>query len=176
MVRNEPTFVRVIVDSVLKQFGETLFVTKTVRELLFDGYDDALLSFVANLNISAINIPFDKFGWFYAVRKRSFYKIKNNLFIKNLKKKEKKTNFSIPFYLLFIILKRNGSETYDGIFNMHTGVDNISDLGVLDKWNYSNETNHWSGECNDIRGTTGELWPPLNRDETVEIFAPDICT
>lgn len=41
-------------------------VTKPVRELLFDGYDDPLLDLLRNAHLPNVNVPFDKFGWFYA--------------------------------------------------------------------------------------------------------------
>lgn len=42
-----------------------LVVTKTVQELLFDGYEDPLLTLVrANGNPDIPKPPFDKFGWF----------------------------------------------------------------------------------------------------------------
>ncbi|CAB3360083.1 Hypothetical predicted protein [Cloeon dipterum] len=41
-------------------------VTKKVREYLFEGYDDSLISLADKLPALAnIEIPFDKFGWFY---------------------------------------------------------------------------------------------------------------
>ncbi len=44
---------------------------KTVRELLFDGYSDPILEVASELKkITNISIPFDKFGWFYDVRKK----------------------------------------------------------------------------------------------------------
>ncbi|XP_046739504.1 protein croquemort-like isoform X3 [Diprion similis] len=136
-VRDEILAVRLAVNVMLGRFSERLFVTKTARELLFDGYSSEFLDFVHSLDIPGVNIPFEKFGWFYG---------------------------------------RNLSDTYDGVFNMHTGVENVYNLGVLENWNYRNKTDFWSGECSSIRGTTGELWPPVDRDESIEIFAPDICT
>ncbi|XP_046415486.1 protein croquemort-like isoform X2 [Neodiprion fabricii] len=136
-VRNENIAVRLTVNLMLERYGESLFVTKTARELLFEGYSNAFLDFVHTLDIPGVNIPFEKFGWFYG---------------------------------------RNLSDTYDGVFNMHTGVEDVLNLGVLENWNYRNRTDFWSGECSMIRGTTGELWPPVDRDESIEIFAPDICT
>lgn len=44
---------------------ENLTVTKTVRELLFDGYEDRMLQWATKMNKSLV--PFDKFGWFYEV-------------------------------------------------------------------------------------------------------------
>lgn len=51
----------------LEYYDETLVVTKTARELLFEGYTDEFLEFALRLNISMFDIPFDKFGWFYGV-------------------------------------------------------------------------------------------------------------
>lgn len=47
--------------------GETLAVTKTVQELLFDGYEDPLIDIALKLNISGLNLPFKRFGWFVDV-------------------------------------------------------------------------------------------------------------
>jgi hypothetical protein len=47
---------------------ENRHVTKTVRELLYDGYEDPLVSLAGRLPaLAKIDIPFDRFGWFYEV-------------------------------------------------------------------------------------------------------------
>lgn len=48
---------------------DPLDVTKSVGELLFDGYEDRLINLGRKLPIlSVVSIPdFDKFGWFYKV-------------------------------------------------------------------------------------------------------------
>lgn len=43
------------------------FITRTAGELLFDGYDDTLLS-MADMFASSADRPLDKFAWFYKVR------------------------------------------------------------------------------------------------------------
>lgn len=54
--------------SVLLKVEESFAVKKSVRELLFDGYEDPILNIASELKkITNISIPFDKFGWFYAV-------------------------------------------------------------------------------------------------------------
>ena len=42
------------------------FLTQTAGELLFDGYDDTLLS-MADMFASSADRPMDKFAWFYKV-------------------------------------------------------------------------------------------------------------
>lgn len=47
---------------------EQRHVTKSVREFLFDGYEDPLISLADTLPaLAQIDIPFDRFGWFYKV-------------------------------------------------------------------------------------------------------------
>ncbi|XP_077284882.1 protein peste-like [Arctopsyche grandis] len=47
-------------------FNQEISVTKTARELLFDGYDDPLLDLAKSLPQKETNAPpVDKFGWFY---------------------------------------------------------------------------------------------------------------
>ncbi|KAG8037465.1 hypothetical protein G9C98_005675 [Cotesia typhae] len=55
-------FALLAANSVLKLLNESQTITKTVRELLFDGYDDKLLELVNNVTK---DLPFSKFGWFY---------------------------------------------------------------------------------------------------------------
>lgn len=51
----------------MREEKETLFVTHTVDELLFTGYDDNLLRIMKNITIPGLNFPFTKFGWFVDV-------------------------------------------------------------------------------------------------------------
>ncbi|KAH0569073.1 protein croquemort-like isoform X2 [Cotesia glomerata] len=63
-LRFKGLFALLAVNSVLKILNESRTVTKTVGELLFDGYDDKLLELVHKLNVTK-DLPFSKFGWFY---------------------------------------------------------------------------------------------------------------
>lgn len=58
---------------------------------------------------------------------------------------------------------------------MYTGETDILKLGVISRWNGFSRTNYFPGACGDVNGTSGELWPPVEDDEKVYIFAPDIC-
>ena len=53
-------------------FKSQLFATQTVIELLFDGYDDPLLSLGTQLP-EGIFPPFDKFAWFYQRNNSDYY-------------------------------------------------------------------------------------------------------
>lgn len=49
----------------MKAIDQKLIITKTVNELLFEGYDDAMLKIARKMNFT--KIPFSKFAWFYGV-------------------------------------------------------------------------------------------------------------
>lgn len=114
---------------------EQMFVTKPAHEWLFDGMEDSILNLVNNSNL--INLPYDKFGWFY---------------------------------------DRNMSASYDGVFKIKTGEDDIYNLGIMDSWNKVNQTKYYEGNCAMVNGTSGELFPPMKgRAEKVSLFISDMC-
>lgn len=134
-VRNADALAKLGVNLILNLRGGSLFVTRKVSEMLFDGYNDPLLDYLKEANSGII--PFDKFGWFY---------------------------------------DRNGSWSYDGVFNMNNGEIDITKLGTLHSWNGESTTNFYSDACSKINGTTGRVWPPnMNAEEDVTVFLPDIC-
>lgn len=58
---------------------------------------------------------------------------------------------------------------------MYTGEKDVNQLGIITVWNGMSRTKYYEGHCGDVNGTSGELWPPLEGEEKVYIFAPDIC-
>ncbi|XP_052899490.1 protein croquemort-like [Anopheles moucheti] len=150
-LRNEPIFL-FYVDGIIMEnnLTTTPFYDVLAREMIFEGYDDSLLT---NLLLLLELIPpearppidlppYDRFGWFYG---------------------------------------RNGSETYDGTFTIGTGKDTVYNTGVMRLWNGANKTDYYRGVCGQIRGTTGEVWPPWGRSlsgtpPNVTVFAPDVCS
>lgn len=86
------------------------------------------------------------------------------------------TAFNIPFDKFGWFVDRNGSWSYDGVFNINTGTTDITKLGMLNMWNGAPTTNFYSDGCSVINGTTGELWPPkINSTKDISLFSPDIC-
>lgn len=63
----------------MREKKEKIFITKSARELLFDGYEDELLDLFKELNVTSINIPFKKFGWFVEVSKIIIKSMKSNV-------------------------------------------------------------------------------------------------
>nr|XP_056715064.1 scavenger receptor class B member 1 [Euleptes europaea] len=64
-----------------------------------------------------------------------------------------------------------------GLFTVNTGVDDISKVHMVDTWNGLKKVSYWrSDQCNQINGTSGELWPPfMTPSSPVEFYSPDAC-
>lgn len=63
-IRSGDSFFISGIDSILEFAKSTLFVTKPVRDLLFEGYQEKILDTAKDIGIV---VPYDKFGWFYPV-------------------------------------------------------------------------------------------------------------
>lgn len=63
LMKSKPVIIREMSDKFIQSVNKGLTMTKTVGEVLFDGYKDELLVIAKKLNFT--NIPFTKFGWFY---------------------------------------------------------------------------------------------------------------
>lgn len=53
----------------LSLYGHKVYVVKKANELLFDGYEDDLISMAATMQDMGmnLNIPYKRFGWMYDV-------------------------------------------------------------------------------------------------------------
>ncbi|KYN06540.1 PREDICTED: protein croquemort-like [Cyphomyrmex costatus] len=69
---------------------------------------------------------------------------------------------------------RNNSDM-DGHLNMETGEDDISQLGILRKWNYRDTTKFFKSPCNVIEGSAGGFWPPYRTKNQISLFSVEIC-
>ncbi|KAJ8959906.1 hypothetical protein NQ318_011643 [Aromia moschata] len=116
----------------------SIYITKSVGNVLFDGYDDPLMNIANTFPFLAGNNfpPMDKFGWFYG---------------------------------------RNGSEDYEGSFNMDTGV--WGQLGELYEWKYANHTPYYRDKCGGLsKVSAGEFFPTnLRNDTLIKFFSADLC-
>ena len=65
-MNKSPLWFKVVFNRLISKYKSELFVTKTSRELLFDGYEDPLLDLAKHFPSGKFP-PFDKFAWFYQV-------------------------------------------------------------------------------------------------------------
>ena len=69
---------------------------------------------------------------------------------------------------------RNGTDWYDGVYNMFTGEDDVNKLGKVVRWNY---TDHFafSGKCGKVRGY-GDIISPGQDGTTLDLNQEaDMC-
>ncbi|XP_043237513.1 protein croquemort-like [Amphibalanus amphitrite] len=83
-------------------------------------------------------------------------------------------NITIPFDKFGWFYSRNGSNYYDGVFNMDTGAE-VTQLGRLHYWNNTDKTSAFEAPCNMINGSAGELFHPRRQRDYVEFYSTDIC-
>ncbi|XP_071798477.1 scavenger receptor class B member 1-like [Asterias amurensis] len=73
------------------------------------------------------------------------------------------------------LLGRNDTEF--GEYTVFTGVENISSVNLVDKFNGLPELNHWTSDyANQIVGTDGMMYhQDIKEDELLNLFHPDLC-
>ncbi|XP_022239047.1 scavenger receptor class B member 1-like isoform X2 [Limulus polyphemus] len=68
------------------------------------------------------------------------------------------------------------NNTDDGEFTVFTGKGDLNKFGIIEKWNGTHSLKYWTGSCNTIAGSNGELGPPLAKEQkTVTVFQTDFC-
>ncbi|KAG6451940.1 protein croquemort [Manduca sexta] len=64
-MRNERMIIKIPVDVFLRLYHSNMFLTANVSSWLFDGIDDPVLDIASQFPNLPMEIPYDKFGWFY---------------------------------------------------------------------------------------------------------------
>merc|ERR1712080_19308 len=83
---------------------------------------------------------------------------------------------NIPFDRFGWVYSRNGSEDYDGEFQMWTGEDDIYKVGQITMWNRKdNVGNFFPAPCDRLEGSAGEFFPMDQSPTSVSYFTSDLC-
>ncbi|XP_067625345.1 uncharacterized protein [Eurosta solidaginis] len=84
--------------------------------------------------------------------------------------------FEVPFDRVGYLYTRNSSSTFDGHFNVYTGLDDLRKIGQIHAWNHKTHNGVYEGECGHVRGSTGEFFPSnLTPQDTLEIYLQNLC-
>nr|XP_057933410.1 platelet glycoprotein 4 [Doryrhamphus excisus] len=67
--------------------------------------------------------------------------------------------------------------TYDGYYNIFSGKDDVSKVGIIDTWKGSKSLSFWNDPyCNMLNGTTASSFPPfVDQTKPLYFFSADIC-
>nr|CAD7405667.1 unnamed protein product [Timema cristinae] len=82
----------------------------------------------------------------------------------------------LPYEKFGILVARNGLS--EDRVTMHSGVDDMSKLGIISRFNGIQELSHWgTAECNRIDGTDGTLYPvnQVSPNNILHVFNHDLC-
>lgn len=73
-------------------------------------------------------------------------------------------------------LNRNGSKEFEGLFTIHTGQGDLSQMGEIKFWNGANHTGFYEGDCGRVNGSTADLWVPnIGPEEYITVYITDTC-
>lgn len=69
------------------------------------------------------------------------------------------------------------NSTSSDIVTVFTGVDDVAQYGIIDKYNGRSHLSHWTEEsCNRLNGTDGSIFPPhITKNTTLHVFEKDLC-
>lgn len=81
----------------------------------------------------------------------------------------------LPYEEFGLLYGKNGTST-DRI-TVKTGVDDITQYGIIDKFNGRTHLPHWTtDECNRLDGTDGSIFPPhIEKTRILEVYDKDLC-
>jgi len=89
---------------------------------------------------------------------------------------EEAISANIPFDRFGWFYDRNGSESYDGLFEMFTGEDDIYKVGQISRWNEEGSLgNLYPRPCDRLEGSAGEFFPQDQDKTSISYFTPDLC-
>ncbi|XP_072399703.1 sensory neuron membrane protein 2-like isoform X2 [Diabrotica undecimpunctata] len=159
----------VVVGCLDKIFSPTyreLFMTTTIRSLMFEGFEFAKYS-------SDVGYACE------VVRQQVIEKTKK---MKNIQRIYSKEYPEMVEALRFSFLGFK-TENPDGIYTLNRGIDNISKLGSIMQWNNSRYLPFWgtsqsinNNTCQLVEGGDSTIYPPhASKDKSFLIFSTDIC-
>ncbi|KAM9846068.1 platelet glycoprotein 4 [Aulostomus maculatus] len=67
--------------------------------------------------------------------------------------------------------------TFDGYYTVYSGKDDISKVGIIDKWQGGRSLKFWEDKyCDMINGTDASFFPPfVDKEQPLYFFSSDIC-
>ena len=81
----------------------------------------------------------------------------------------------LPYDQFGLLYGKNG--TMPDWFTVHTGQQDISKYGIMDKWNGKSKLGHWTTpECDSVAGSDGSIFPPpITKQTVLKVFDKDLC-
>jgi len=187
-------------SDMLSTIQATIFVRRTIAELLFDGYDDVVMDIGSSFNKKEDEDEYgnedmygfgededddDNFGFgdddsdgfgFDDEEYDGFgfadeeYSDESGESKEEEKEQNGKESEKVPMDKFGWFYKRNGTSWSDGDLLMETGTTDVNRLGRIVSWNGQRKTDAYEGICGEVRGSADGLFPP-GMSKTSDIIA-----
>jgi len=187
-------------SDMLSTIQATIFVRRTIAELLFDGYDDVVMDIGSSFNKKEDEDEYgdedmygfgededddDNFGFgdddsdgfgFDDEEYDGFgfadeeYSDESSESKEEEKEQNGKESEKVPMDKFGWFYKRNGTSWSDGDLLMETGTTDVNRLGKIVSWNGQHKTDAYEGTCGEVRGSADGLFPP-GMSKTSDIIA-----
>uniref|UniRef100_A0A023FSX5 Scavenger receptor class B member 1 n=1 Tax=Amblyomma parvum TaxID=251391 RepID=A0A023FSX5_AMBPA len=151
---------------VLSTLNQDVFLTRSVRELSFEGYPDVLmmLAAVAGKGNNAGRRPTAGGDVDIASILRTGYRT-----LVDMLKNQPEGAAGRFSYM------DGRNDTFHELLTMFTGEGNISRINYLDNVDGKRRLNIWAAElCDQVRGSFGNVRPPLSTSSSETVFIPDL--
>jgi len=182
-------------SDMLSTIQATIFVRRTIAELLFDGYDDVVMDIGSSFNkeedeyddedmygFGEDQDDDDNFGFSDDEESDGFgfddeeYSDDSSETGEAEKEQNGKTE-KVPMDKFGWFYKRNGTSWSDGDLLMETGTADVNRLGKIVSWNGQHKTEAYEGRCGVVQGSADGLFPPgiSKTSDIIAIFSTDLC-
>merc|ERR1719189_60164 len=186
-------------SDMLSTIQATIFVRRTIAELLFEGYDDVVMDIGSSFNKKEDEYgdedmygfggdededddfgfsddedddDYDGFGFGDEYYDEEESDVEEEKVESTGNESEK-----VPMDKFGWFYKRNGTSWSDGDLLMETGTTDVNHLGRIVTWNGNNRTEAYEGKCGEVRGSADGLFPPglSKTSDIIAIFSTDLC-
>lgn len=166
LMLSQNMFLRTVGMMVLSSLNQQTFLTRSVRELSFEGYPDVLMMLAAVAGkgnnagggrVAAGNVDM-------ASVLRTGYRT-----LVDMLKSQPESAVGRFAYM------SGRNDTFHELLTMFTGEGDISRINYLDTVDGKRRLNIWPDEpCDQVRGSFGNVRPPLSTSNSETVFIPDL--
>ncbi|XP_077518851.1 scavenger receptor class B member 1-like [Amblyomma americanum] len=161
LLSNQNVFLRALGNRLLSSLEQRPFLTRSVRELSFEGYPDVLMMMAA-----VVGKGHNARGGKADVA--SVLRTGHRTLVDVMKSQPVGAAGRFAY-----MAGRN--DTFHERLTMFTGEGNISRINYLDSVDGKRRLNIWADElCDQVRGSFGNVRPPLSTSNSETVFIPDL--
>ncbi|XP_050038676.1 scavenger receptor class B member 1-like [Dermacentor andersoni] len=165
LLSGQSLLLRSVGRMLLSSLSQELYLTRSVRELSFEGYPDVLMMLAAVARGGADGNAAGGAGGIDIV---SVFRKGYRTLVDTLKNQPQDAAGRFAY-----MAGRN--DTFHELLTMYTGEGDICRINHLDSINGKRQLGIWEDEvCDKVRGSFGNVRPPLSTSSSETVFIPDL--